>query len=264
MSTSTGVDPHTSPQLGRSALIVIDTQVDFCDGGASPIAGTTDVLPAIGQLLAAYRNAQLPIIHVVRLYDGDDVDLARRTAIAAGAPIVRPGSAGSQIAPTLLTDHADPSIRLPCSPGTSSSSPIGNGSCGNHDGTPFTGPRWTITSTRRASPPSSSPDATTPTAPAPPSTAPANATTGYCSSTTPSPGYNRTTSMKPHSWVSATPRPHPPPPKCLLPRVSGRTAERITGGGSLGGIGAYAQEAALRISRSPGMIGLDPGPWTQV
>ncbi|MDQ2849320.1 isochorismatase family cysteine hydrolase [Dermatophilaceae bacterium Sec6.4] len=113
-TSTTGHDPHTTPQLDRSALIVIDTQVDFCDGGASPIPGTTDVLPAIGQLLAAYRIAKRPIIHVVRLYDGDDVDLARRTAIASGAPIVRPHSTGSQIAPTLLENDTplDPAALL--------------------------------------------------------------------------------------------------------------------------------------------------------
>ncbi len=108
MPTTTGGDPHTAPELDRSALVVIDTQVDFCDGGSSPIPGTTDVLPAIGQLLAAYRNAMLPIIHVVRLYEGDDVDLARRAAIAAGARVVRPGSPGSQIAPALLPDYTAP------------------------------------------------------------------------------------------------------------------------------------------------------------
>ncbi len=109
MTTPTTVgDPHTSPELDRSALIVIDTQVDFCDGGTSPIPGTTAVLPAIAQLLAAYRSVNRPIIHVVRLYDGDDVDLPRRAAIAVGAPIVRPGSAGSQIAPTLLTENTGP------------------------------------------------------------------------------------------------------------------------------------------------------------
>ncbi len=110
----TGGDPHTTPELNLSVLIVIDTQVDFCDGGASPITGTTGVLPAIGQLLEAYRRAQLPIIHIVRLYDGDDVDLARRAAIASGAPIVRPGSTGSQIAPTLLKNDTplDPAALL--------------------------------------------------------------------------------------------------------------------------------------------------------
>lgn len=95
------LDPHIAPQLDRSALVVIDTQVDFVDGGASPIAGTTDVLPAIAVLLRAYRAAGRPIVHVVRLYDGSDVDLSRRSLIDAGAAIVRPGSAGSQIVPAL-------------------------------------------------------------------------------------------------------------------------------------------------------------------
>jgi hypothetical protein len=33
--------------LDRSVLVVIDSQVDFGDGGASVIPGTTQVLPAI-------------------------------------------------------------------------------------------------------------------------------------------------------------------------------------------------------------------------
>lgn len=66
-------------------LVVIDTQVDFVDGGAWSIPGTTQILP-----------------------NGDDVDLLRRAAIAAGAPIARPGSVGSQIAPELrLLDAPD-------------------------------------------------------------------------------------------------------------------------------------------------------------
>lgn len=101
-----GLDPHIAPDLAHSALVVIDTQIDFVDGGASPIAGTSEVLPAINRLLDAYRAAQLPIVHVVRLYDGDDVDLSRRATIAAGAPIVRPGSVGSQIVPELLPSNA--------------------------------------------------------------------------------------------------------------------------------------------------------------
>ncbi|WP_322760839.1 isochorismatase family cysteine hydrolase [Frankia sp. Cr2] len=100
------LDPHIAPQMASSALLVIDTQVDFVDGGACPVPGTTHVLPTITRLLRAYRVARLPIMHVVRLYDGDDVDLPRRTLIASGAPIVRPGSAGSQIVPELQPDGA--------------------------------------------------------------------------------------------------------------------------------------------------------------
>jgi nicotinamidase-related amidase len=95
------LDRHIAPDLACSALIVVDMQVDFVDGGACPIEGTTAVLPAIAALLVAYRGAGGPIVHVVRLYDGDDVDLVRRTSIQQGAPIVRPGSVGSQIAPEL-------------------------------------------------------------------------------------------------------------------------------------------------------------------
>ncbi len=101
-----GLDHYIAPDLARSALLVIDTQVDFCDGGASPIPGTTAVLPTIASLLVAYRSAGLPIVHVVRLYEGDDVDLLRRTALLGGAPIVRPASAGSQIAPELWPEGA--------------------------------------------------------------------------------------------------------------------------------------------------------------
>lgn len=109
------LDPHIAPQPGRSVLMVIDTQIDFVDGGASPIPGTTQVLPAIARLLQAYRAARRPIVHVVRLYDGDDVDLSRRALLDAGAPIVRPGSAGSQIAPEVRPDRTaalDPGLLL--------------------------------------------------------------------------------------------------------------------------------------------------------
>jgi nicotinamidase-related amidase len=100
------LDPHITPQLTRSALLVIDIQVDFVDGGSFPVPGTSQVIPAITRLLHAYRAARLPIVHVVRLYDGDDVDLARRTLIARGAPIARPGAAGSQIIPELRPERA--------------------------------------------------------------------------------------------------------------------------------------------------------------
>ncbi|HMA46249.1 MAG TPA: isochorismatase family cysteine hydrolase, partial [Frankiaceae bacterium] len=115
MSWSGEVDPYTAPELGRSALLVIDTQVDFVDGGACPVAGTARVLPAITRLLDAYRAAGRPIVHVVRLYHGDDVDLPRRAMIVSGACVVRPGSAGSQIAPALRPAGApdlDPDVLL--------------------------------------------------------------------------------------------------------------------------------------------------------
>ena len=103
------VDEHIAPEPERSALLVIDTQVDFLDGGSSPIPGTSAVVPTISRLVQGFRDAGRPVVHVVRFYEGDDVDLSRRTLIASGAPVVRPGSAGSQIAPDL---RPDPDARL--------------------------------------------------------------------------------------------------------------------------------------------------------
>jgi len=107
-------DPDVEWHLHRAALRilrtpVIDTQVDFMDGGASPIAGTSDRLPETTRLVEAYRSTGRPVVHVIRLYNGDDIDLLRRSAIHQGAPIVRLGSTGAPIAPALLPD---PDVQL--------------------------------------------------------------------------------------------------------------------------------------------------------
>ena len=102
------VDPHIAPEWDRIALLVVDMQVDFLDDGASPIPGTRAVVPAVSRLLEGFRRAGRPIVHVVRLYEGRDVDLPRRTLIASGSPVVRPGSEGSQIAPDLRPPGAAP------------------------------------------------------------------------------------------------------------------------------------------------------------
>ncbi len=70
-------------RLATSALLIIDTQVDFVDGGRSPIAGTTAVIPKLVELRSAFLDAGRPVIHVVRLYAGEDVDRVRRTAMAS-------------------------------------------------------------------------------------------------------------------------------------------------------------------------------------
>lgn len=109
------LDPYLAPRWETSALLVIDTQVDFAEGGSTPVAGTRAVVPALVALVEAYRRAGLPVVHVVRLYDGDDVDLVRRRAIADGARVVRPGSPGSAILPELVPAGApslDPDVLL--------------------------------------------------------------------------------------------------------------------------------------------------------
>lgn len=103
-----GMDPYVRPDPGRSALVTIDVQVDFLAGGTSPLPGADQVIPAIAGLVAAFRSTDRPIVHVVRLYEGSDVDLVRRTAIESGAQVVSPGTPGSQLAPALrVPDAAD-------------------------------------------------------------------------------------------------------------------------------------------------------------
>lgn len=99
----------TSPHYDRSALLTIDLQRDFLDDGVSSIAGTIDVLPAVRELARAYRAARRPIVHVVRLYlpDGSNVDISRRSAVAAGQTVVQPGTWGAQLAPGLTPTTVD-------------------------------------------------------------------------------------------------------------------------------------------------------------
>jgi len=101
-------DDWTRPHLDRSALLLIDVQADFLDGGLSPIAGTSAVLPALARLAVAFRTAGLPIFHVLRLYAGDDVDLVRRELVASGSGPVRPGSRGARVPATLLGADCQP------------------------------------------------------------------------------------------------------------------------------------------------------------
>lgn len=106
------MNDYLSPQWDHSALLTIDVQRDFTLAGAvMPIPGTLEVLPAIRRLLAAYREADLPIVHIVRLYlkDGSNADLCRRGQIEAGVEMAVPGSDGSQLVDELLPK---PGIRL--------------------------------------------------------------------------------------------------------------------------------------------------------
>ncbi len=98
------VDPHLAPHWDTSALVTIDVQRDFLSEGPFGIPGTTEVLPQLTDLAAAFRAAARPIVHIVRLYDGDDVDRVRRTLIESGADFARPGTPGRLIAPGLAPD----------------------------------------------------------------------------------------------------------------------------------------------------------------
>ena len=63
---------HTTPVAARAALLTIDVQRDFAERGAPfEIPGTADLVPRMQELVAAFREAERPVIHVVRLYRRD-------------------------------------------------------------------------------------------------------------------------------------------------------------------------------------------------
>lgn len=94
------MDNYTRPEFEKSGLIVIDTQTDCLDGRPFEIPGTTAILPRLQRLVEAFRTANRPIVHIVRLYktDGSNVDICRREAVEKGAALLVPGDSGSQIA----------------------------------------------------------------------------------------------------------------------------------------------------------------------
>src|ERR1700730_7196229 len=95
---------YTRPDFDSMALTTIDMQQDFLAGQPFEIPGTSEILSRIQTLVAAFRRAQLPIVHMIRLYksDGSNVDLCRRRAVEQGAAIVYPGTVGAELAPPLL------------------------------------------------------------------------------------------------------------------------------------------------------------------
>lgn len=91
---------YTAPQSASSALISIDVQNDFTVVGApAKIRGTYEKVPQMLQLLNAFRAAERPIIHVIRLYlsDGSNVDACRRELIEQGTQIATPGTIGAEL-----------------------------------------------------------------------------------------------------------------------------------------------------------------------
>ena len=88
------------PEWSRAALLTIDVQRDFALPGASAeIPGTHDVIPNIQRLVHRFREAQLPIIHVVRLYhsNGSNAELCRKDELQQGKQMVLTGSAGAEL-----------------------------------------------------------------------------------------------------------------------------------------------------------------------
>lgn len=106
------MDSHVQPDPDHAALLTIDVQNDFTfPDGPGTVPGTAEAVPKIREVVEAFRQANRPIIHVVRLYkpDGSNVDLCRRQTIEDGASIVEPGTDGAELV-SALTPTAGTSI----------------------------------------------------------------------------------------------------------------------------------------------------------
>jgi nicotinamidase-related amidase len=100
----------TEPQLSSAALVTIDVQRDVMDGQPLEIPGSSAALGWIARLAAAFRERDMTIVHVVRLYrpDGSNVDLCRREAVMRGWPALAPASPGAQLPTVLLGERYAP------------------------------------------------------------------------------------------------------------------------------------------------------------
>jgi nicotinamidase-related amidase len=72
-------------------------------GAPAEIADTYQLLPILHTIADAYRRANLPIIHVIRLYlpDGSNAELCRRDLLRSGTSLVCPGSDGAELVDAL-------------------------------------------------------------------------------------------------------------------------------------------------------------------
>ena len=99
---------YLAPERERIALITIDAQRDFILPSApASVSGAVSTVPAMRRMIDAFREADAPIVHTVRLYrcNGSNVDLCHRAAIEAGQRIVMPGTSGAE-----LIDEVKPSL----------------------------------------------------------------------------------------------------------------------------------------------------------
>lgn len=101
---------YTRPDFSTCALVIIDTQAATLDEQPLEIPGTSAALPAMRRLAAGFRRADIPIVHIVRIYqpDGRNVDLCRRSAVECGADIILADTPDCQIAPGLLPEGTPP------------------------------------------------------------------------------------------------------------------------------------------------------------
>ena len=83
-----------------TAIIIIDMQRDFVDPGHSvQMLGARATIPTIRRVLDAFREAELPVFHVIRRYrpDASDIEITRREAFLREGGFIVPGTPGAEI-----------------------------------------------------------------------------------------------------------------------------------------------------------------------
>lgn len=81
------------------ALVIIDIQQDYFPGGAYPLVEPEAAARAAARLLAAFRQADEPVIHIQHVWDAPD------------AAFMRPGTAGIEIHPLVAPAGDEPVVR---------------------------------------------------------------------------------------------------------------------------------------------------------
>jgi len=78
-----------------TALLLIDIQNDYFPDGALPVVGATEAATKAAELLAAFRQHALPVIHIQHI--------AKRP----GATFFLPGTAGAEIHPSVAPQSGE-------------------------------------------------------------------------------------------------------------------------------------------------------------
>ena len=84
--------------MAKQALIVVDIQNDYFSQGKWPLAGADAAADNAARLIAAFREAGNPIIHI------------RHEFTSADAPFFTPGSDGAKLHPKVLNRADEPVV----------------------------------------------------------------------------------------------------------------------------------------------------------
>jgi nicotinamidase-related amidase len=71
------------------ALLIVDIQNDYFRGGAHPLVGPDEAAAAASRLLATFRSAHAPVLHLQHVWDAPE------------AEFMRPGTEGVEIHPAV-------------------------------------------------------------------------------------------------------------------------------------------------------------------